>query len=322
MKAPTSLIAAALAALISAAPALAHGWPLPVGGGNPNFGGPAGGGGTQEGVTGGGGNPDVVVGGGGPLVGGPVGGGGGVAPSAAGGGTARPSGATGSSTARGGSAAPTKGKSAAAPWLTKVRVPWVPAFLPAIAANGYASRTGTVEDALRLSAGDGGWSRDTRPVMVFQYDATNAEHRRLLTSLDSDSRVRTAAHLFNCFRVDVGAAADKAQTKDARLSVFTGDGKLVGEAVGSRKLSAVYDLLEQAWTKHGGSDLPNRAAKVDGFLKTKAYAEHFIPLCEAGIVCPDCGHERLDSIERVAELRARAEACDRAIDELRIVAKK
>jgi hypothetical protein len=322
MKAPrTSLIAAALAALISAAPALAHGWPVPVGGGNANYGGPAGGGGTQDGVVGGGGTADGVVGGGG--TGGVVGGGGGVNPApSAGGAAARPTGSgSGASTARGVGAAPTKGKSAAAPWLTKVRVPWVPAFLPAIAVNGYASRTGTVEDALRLSAGDGGWSRDTRPVMVFQYDATNADHRRLLASLDSDSRVRTAAHLFNCFRVDVGAA-DKAQAKDARLSVFTGDGKLVGEAVGSRKLSAVYELLEQAWTKTGGSDLPNRAAKVDGFLKTKAYAEHFIPLCEAGIVCPDCGHERLDVIERVAELRARAEACDRAIDELRIVAKK
>ena len=56
----------------------------------------------------------------------------------------------------------------------------------------------------------------------------------------------------------------------------------------------MYDLLEQAWTRQGGSDLANRTAKVDGFLKTKAYAEHFIPLCEAGIVCPDCGHERLD----------------------------
>ena len=60
---------------------------------------------------------------------------------------------------------------------------------------------------------------------------------------------------------------------------------------------------------------------MDGFLKTRAYAEYFVPQCEVGIVCPDCGHERNDVVERIAELKARIEACDRAIEDLRTVAK-
>jgi hypothetical protein len=309
----TSLLAVALAALVCAAPALAHSWQPPAGAGTPLFTGPAGGGnGNQQdqfGAGGGGGNPQDQFG---------VGGGGNPAPTA---GSPMPrSSPQGGTAAPRGGAAPSKPKGGSSPWLSRVRVPWVPAFLPSIAQDGYAARTGTVADAIRLPQSQGGWTRDGRPVMVFAYDATNAEHRRLLATLDADARVKTAAHLFNCFRVDVGAAEKK--DADARLSVFTADGTLVGEIAGQRKLTAVWDLLESAWEKQGGSDLANRIAKVDGFLKTKAHAEHFIPQCEAGIVCPDCGHERLDMVERVAELRARAEACDRALDELRVVAKK
>jgi hypothetical protein len=310
MKAPRiKVIAVALAALVCAAPALAHGWQPPyvaAGGGTPGFAGGAGGGGDQpQGDT-------PPVGGGDPTTG---------TPSQTGG---RPTATTngGSTTlTRGGAAgAPSKAKGGTTPWMARARIAWVPAFLPSIAQNGYAARTATVADGVRLPQSEGGWARDQRPVMVFSYDATNAEHRRLLATLDGDARVRNASYLFNCFRVDVGAA-DKKESADARLSVFTKDGTLVGEVTGQRKLNAVYDLLESAWKKDGGSDLTNRIAKVDSIVKAKAYAEHTIPQCEAGIVCPDCGHERLDVIERIAELRARAEACDRALDELRVIAK-
>jgi hypothetical protein len=313
MKAPRIIIAVALAALVCAAPALAHGWPPPVGGGTPSFSGPAGGGGDTTPAGGGGGTPpSTATGGGDPNAGNTTGGTARPTPSTAGGNTTLSRG--------GGAAAPTKAKGGTTPWMAKAKITWVPAFLPTIAQNGYAARTATVADGVRLPQSEGGWARDQRPVMVFSYDATNAEHRRLLSTLDGDARVRNASYLFNCFRVDVGAA-DRKEASDARLSVFTKDGTLVGEVTGQRKLNAVYDLLETAWKKDGGSDLTNRIAKVDGVVKTKAYCEHFIPLCEAGIVCPDCGHERLDILERIAELRARAEACDRALDELRVIAK-
>src|SRR5262249_54261358 len=147
--------------------------------------------------------------------------------------------------------APTKPKGGATPWMDRVRISWTPAFLPSIAQNGYAARTGTVADAIRLPQSEGGWARDQRPVMVFSYDATNAEHRRLLSTLDGDARVRSASWLFNCFRVDVGAG-EKKEAADARLAVFTKDGTLVGELTGQRKLTGVYDLLESAWKKEGG----------------------------------------------------------------------
>jgi hypothetical protein len=303
----TKLCAAAAAALICAAPALAHGWPPPVGGGTPTFiptggGGSTGGSAAQQPTGGDPAQPPVVT-----------------PPPAGQGTTARANnGATGS---RVGSAAPSKPKGGGQPWLSRVRMPWVPVYLPAIEASGYAATAGTVADGIRLSPAQGGWARDGRPVIVFAYDATNAEHRRLLASFDTDSRLKTAAHFFNCFRVDVGAFGEKGAAKDPRLSVFTADGTLAGEIVGQRKMNGVYELVESAWKKQTSADLTNRVAKMDGLLKTKAYSEHYIPLCEAGIVCPDCGHERLDIIERIAELKARSEACDRAIEELRTVAK-
>jgi hypothetical protein len=215
-----------------------------------------------------------------------------------------------------------KPKGGSTPWIARIRVPWTVAFLPAIpVGDGYGARPGTIHDAIRLPAARGGWVRDGKPVIVFQYDATSADHRRLLASLDADPRVRVASHFFNCFRVDVGAFAEKGAARDAKLSVFLADGTLVGELVGQRKLSAVYELVETAWKKQHNAELANRVAKLDGILNNKAAAEHFIPLCEAGIVCPDCGHERRDMVERVAELKARSEACDRAIDDLRTVAR-
>ena len=53
---------------------------------------------------------------------------------------------------------------------------WLSAFLPSIAQNGYAAKTATVADGVRLPQSEGGWARDQRPVMVFSYDATNAEY--------------------------------------------------------------------------------------------------------------------------------------------------
>ena len=156
-------------------------------------------------------------------------------------------------------------------------------------------------DALRLSPSQGGWQRDGRPVLVLSYDAADADQRRLVDALDADSRVRAAAQFFNCFRVDIGAKAKKGETKDAHLSVYTSDGTLVGDVIGQRRLAGAYDLLATAWAKKGGTNFAERVAKMDGLLKNRALAEHYIPLCEVGIVCPDCGEERHDVIERAAE---------------------
>ena len=317
----TPLIAAALAALVCAAPALAHGWPLPgVGGGTQSFtgaAGPGGGGGTETSRR----------------------------PAAALRPACRrrrsstpPSPRPTSSRARRRRRAaaarrfrrrasaprlPTKGKGGAMP-VARPHPRALGAGVPALDRRRWLR--GPDRDRRRRRSGsppsEGGWSRDQRPVMVFSYDATNAEHRRLLATLDTDGRVRTASHFFNCFRVDVGAAAEKSQANDARLSVFTRgrDARRrdhrPAQALGGLRPHRVRVAAPGRLRPH------EQVAKMDGFLKTKAYAEHFIPLCEAGIVCPDCGHERLD-FDR-ARRRAAARASTRAIariDELRIVAK-
>jgi hypothetical protein len=304
-----------------AGPVLAHGWaappPPPAGGGNPTAQPAAGGGGdANSGTATGGGNANsgTATGGGDPTASEP--------PASSGSGSAssgtqappRPTLAT-SSVRSSGSAAP-KQKKAATPWMDRIHIPWAVGFLPSVGNTGYATRVGTVADALRLPPSQGGWVRDQRPVLVLEYDAADVEQRKLIDALDADGKVRSAAQFFDCFRVDLGAKAKKGETKDARLSVYTHDGTLVGEVVGQRKLAGAYDLLATAWAKRGGSNFADRVAKMDTLLKTKAYAEHYVPLCEVGIVCPDCGEERHDVIERAAEYKARAEACDRAMADL------
>jgi hypothetical protein len=210
-----------------------------------------------------------------------------------------------------------KPKSVMTPWLKNMRIPWAPACLPAVDVKGYSARVGSISDALKLSPADGGWSRDGRPVVVFSYDATSADHKRLLSTLDHDSRVRTATNFFNCFRVDVAAYAEKNASMDATLAVYLTDGTLVGELSGQRKMGGVYDLLEKAWKQHAGAELTKLLPGMEYCLKEKAVAKHYVPLHEVGIVCPDCGGERLDIIEKIAALRARSDACDRAMESLK-----
>jgi hypothetical protein len=227
----------------------------------------------------------------------------------------------GGTTQRGGVTAP-KSKKPSNPWVDEIHISWNVGFLPAVGSTGYGTRLGTVADALRLPVRQGGWDRDDRPVMVLTYDAADADQRRVIESFDADNRVRAAAQYFNCFRVDVGAKARKGEAKDARLSVYTSDGTLVGEVSGQRRISGVYDLLETAWTKKGGTDFAARVAHMDALLKVKAHSEHYIPLHETGIVCPDCGGERHDILEKIAAMKARADACDRMMADLRVVARK
>jgi hypothetical protein len=206
--------------------------------------------------------------------------------------------------------------------VDEIHISWTVGFLPAVGSTGYGTRLGTVADALRLPVRQGGWDRDDRPVMVLTYDAADADQRRVIEAFDADNRVRAAAQFFNCFRVDVGAKARKGEAKDARLSVYTSDGTLVGEVSGQRRISGVYDLLETAWAKKGGTDFAARVAHMDALLKVKAHSEHYIPLHESGIVCPDCGGERHDILEKIAAMKARADACDRMMADLRLVARK
>jgi hypothetical protein len=314
---------------LASAPLLAHGWappgpPPPPPGYNPAGGGtgqgaaqpPAGGGaeaGPYTGPTGGGDAtaPGLATSGGSNAGGNEAGS---SAPSA------RPVPGTllPSTSARGSATVGSKPKNVA-PWMDRIHVPWTVGFLPAVGATGYGTRLGTVSDALKLPVPQGGWDRDSRAVIVLTYDAADADHRRVLESLDSDGRVRAAAQFFSCFRVDVGAKAKKSEATDAHLSVYTSDGSLIGSLSGRRRITGVYDLLASAWAKKGGTDFGERVSKMEAVLKHKAYAEHYLPVFEGNIVCPDCGEERHDVVERIADLKFRAEACDRAMADLRIV---
>ncbi len=310
-----------LVAAVIAAPVLAHGWSPPppppppppaMGGGNPTQT-PVGGAPTPEfnGPTGG-----AVTGtttGGGNATGGTTGAPTTFTPGAT---AAAPHGAAGRTT--GGMATPGKSKGMLSMWDEKVTIPWKSVFLPVVQREGYGSSVGTIADGVKLPQAQGGWARDDRPSIVIVFDSGNADHKRLLSALESDSRFKTAANFFNCFKVD----ATGTKAGDARLYVFGRDGAEMAQIAGQRKFNGAYDTLEIAYGKEMKVNLAEKAPQMDALLKSKAYVDHRAKQIEGGVVCPDCGHEREDIVEELGKLKVRGDACDNSIAALRMPATK
>lgn len=302
------------AVLALSTPVLAHGFVLPPPPpAPPPFSGARGGG---DAIQGG----DIGNGGGGQTedpFGGATGGGGvgGTTP-AGGGSTPRPGAPAPAGGARmGGSSGPSKAKSVSAVYESKITIPWKTVFLPTLRREGYAGVTGSIADGVSLPAAEGGWARDARPTIVLVSDPANADHARAVAGLNADSRFRSAACFFNCFRVDV-TSADK-QNGDAKIYVYTTEGALIGDVPGQRRFGKALDLLENAWKRSAKSELGGKLPEMDYLLKTKAFVEYRVKQIESAVVCPDCGHERNDVIEEMAKLKLRATACETAMTTLR-----
>lgn len=216
---------------------------------------------------------------------------------------------------RAGGHTPTAGKSKGmmSMWDEKVGIPWKTVFLPTLQRDSYASTVGTVADGIRLPQANGGWTHEDRPSLVLVFDSGNADHKRLLAGLESDSRFKTAANFFNCFKVD--AAGTK--SGDARLYVFGRDGSELAQVAGQRKFNGAQDTLEIAYKKDMNVNLAEKAPAMDSLLKTKAFIEYRTHQIEGGVVCPDCGHEREDIVEELGTLKVRGATCDTSIAMLR-----
>jgi hypothetical protein len=202
----------------------------------------------------------------------------------------------------------------AEPWLQDLAVPWRAEFMPSFPKEGYASAAPTLKEALTRPVAEGGFARDGRPVLVALYDASNPAHRRALASLDRDVRVRTAAHFFECLRIDAAPAA--AGDDGVRVLVFDADGALRGETagVGSRP-SRVYDLLAAAFVA-AGRDLGRECDRLDPLLKARARYRFEIRGFGRDVICADCGGRRDDVAAALATTRAYLADVDRRIAEL------
>lgn len=300
----------ALAALaLAAGPALGHGWLTPP------YDGPSGGGTATYQGPGGGGDfaPGPQAGTGGESSGGttaaPLGG-----KSAAGGtGAVNRTGITGG-TAYGSSAGARKPKSMSQPWLKLVRVPWSAAFAPTQA--GYDSDAAALFHALTLSPEEGGLPRDADlGSIVLVYDPSDAAHAKALESLEANHTFKIGSHFFNCLKVDSRGLSNA--PSDIVLSVHRKDGTAVGELKGGRDVRRAHKLLEVAYEADRGVALGKVLPKMDQLLSMSAAHTHYITTLEGGIVCPDCGHERHDVMERLKEFRIRNVDVGHAIDSLR-----
>ncbi len=281
---------------------------VPVGGGNVGQTGPVGGvtppapgqgGGTLPGrqLTGGG-DPRAATGG-----------------TFAGGAAARGGGGRGT----GGTTGAAKPKSFDAKWKERLHGAWKAAFLPVIHRDGYASKVATIDEAMTLAPAEGGWARDRRPAVVITYDSMNPEHVRALAMLESDDRVRSATHFFDCFKVDVGGATQE-KSLDVKLSTYRADGTFIETVAGQRKLSAAFDLMERAWKAESKTELTDRLPKMTSLLNDRAQVQDFIAGWDAAIVCPDCGHERADAIENVERGKVGLRECEKQVEALRAIA--
>ncbi|MAG55163.1 MAG: hypothetical protein CMJ83_02625 [Planctomycetes bacterium] len=306
-----------------AAPVLAHGWlfipPTPPPPPGPSLGGN--GAATPTPYTG----PE---GGGSPTYNGPVGGGSGATPSgepAAGGGNPEPTPEPGETRpaprTRVGNGAgkpnpratrPTanrKAKVPRGPWKDLVRVPWTTVF--PVTENGYAARA---DAGLRVDEAHGGWKRRAAPSILVVVDGANQKQVKALDRLNRDTRFLSAAHLFNCFRLDRRSMGKTGG--GLVLSVFAADGSRIGKLEGNR-LNRAFRMLERAYDKKKGCDLSKMLPKVASLVDAIAYCDHHVSAMESKIICTDCGHERHDVVQAIDQMRVRRESLERALGWLR-----
>lgn len=312
MKASCALSVPVLACtflVLAAADVSAHGWVFtgPAGGGGPGYTGPAGGG--EVGPTGAGGassgsEPEP----------------GNATPGARTGGTptapgTNPAAGSGGRVGIGGTTRGGRPKSARAPWLDRVAVPWVGVFPGLSGEAGYQQSPVDAAEALRRPVSEGGWARESGPSLLAEYDSSNPKHVELLKTLDRDDRFTAAAQLFNCFKLDTFGGPKP--VKEIRLVCHLDDGSLAGEARGDSGIRKAFDLVEGAWKRHAGKEIGKVVPRIAELLGAIAYFDHHRELAEEAIVCPDCGHERHDAMETAAEMKLRRGAAAKALADLR-----
>ena len=191
---------------------------------------------------------------------------------------------------------PSRPKRSRSPWADSIRAPWQPAFAP-LSENrdGYDAELLPVEQGITKTQAEGGWKRVNELAMLLVWDPGSKTHRDAVAAMESDARFLGASHLFDCFRVD--ARSLKNPGKQPRLMVFNKSRELVGSLEG-KKLRKGFKLLDEA----AGGDLAQRALKIYENLNGMAYCSDYIKKLTKGVVCPDCGHERHDVIERIQKL--------------------
>ena len=138
------------------------------------------------------------------------------------------------------------------------------------------------------------------------YDSSNRKHLAALKILDNDSRFGNASHLVNCFKLDTLGL--KGAGQEFKVSVHLADGSLLGEILGDRELRKAYDLLEAAWQRNTGRELSKILPRATDLVSAIAYFDYTRELIEVGFVCPDCGKERHDAMEKAAEMKLKREA--------------
>lgn len=305
---PRLITLSAIALLALTGQALAHGWvnPFPVGGAFPPAAEPVGGIDAEAILVG---DSVVPVGGGDvPTTGTTTGG------TRSGRTTPRTTNRLRSANKSSGRVTPNFGakKGSRAPWSREIRIPWKSGFVKP--QEGYDSVIADLDRALTPRVADGGWERDARPSIVVLYDPNSRAHEKALADLNKDVRVRAAAHLFNCYRVDartLGGAPKKLVVR-----AYDAKGRLASELKGGRA-TQVFTAMRTAWRSFGKRDLSKVVVRADALVRGLAWCDYQLGFIEKKVICPDCGHEREDVVENIDQTRVRRESVARALSALR-----
>lgn len=197
-------------------------------------------------------------------------------------------------------------------WLRDIGVGWTPAFPSSN--QGYEAGTIDFGPMLRGTPQAGGWSRRRAPSIVTVYDPTNEEHAKRLLALDADSRFATAAHLFNCFKVDARGLADP--PSDVTILVYDTSGIKLGHVVGD-KLRKAFDLMREAYLKDRKRKLTKVIPRVHAQLGELARCDFVCTRLESRIVCTDCGKQNEHVLKVLRDTRKRRQDAEDELARLR-----
>lgn len=200
-------------------------------------------------------------------------------------------------------------------WMHKVRVRWDAAFPPVSATQGYAKRFESVDEALRLPAGRGGWKREHRPSVVIIYDPSHPPHERALRVLDNDMRFKAASRLFNRFRVDVRGLPGTPPT-EVVMRTYLRDGTPFAETRGARRIPEAYRKLERTFEAAYPVKLNRLVNYLQDVLGARASIDDALRRYERKIVCEHCGGADARTVAHLEKLRERKKSYDNALGEL------
>ncbi|MAG58298.1 MAG: hypothetical protein CMJ83_18585 [Planctomycetes bacterium] len=191
--------------------------------------------------------------------------------------------------------------------LGAVKLPWEPSFLPRDDRNGYDGREHSFDEAVRGFGGDKSWSLQSKPTLVFVYNAGNKNDMTIVGKLDETPGFVAASYFFNLIRVDVrtitNADLKKKYKKGASILVYKANGERVTTLRGNLNPNGVVRSLKPVIEADYGRPGSGAIAQMESVLARKAMLKKQLKMQEAKLIDPATGQINKTVSDRVTRIR-------------------